>query len=151
LELNVVVACAQQMLTLSSTLTVRPVYCCAAAVAITAILHTTGAALYAPNADVQLASVNDAQHFCARMREGFYDVFYPDQSVLVGDHLNLRSKTAAGVLGSYDYNPLQKNLWAVDYEQSYVQSPDAKRKYLLISIMALVCVCFSAVYCEVLS
>jgi hypothetical protein len=90
LELNVVVACAQQMLTLSSTLTVRLLYFCAAAVAITAILHTTGAALYAPNANVQLASVNNAQHFCARMREGFYDVFYPDKSVLLGDHLRLR-------------------------------------------------------------
>eukprot|EP00953_Heterococcus_sp_UTEX-ZZ885_P029154 15506-Heterococcus_DN1.PRE.1 len=55
-ELNVVVTCAQQVLQLSSTLTVRLLYFCAAAVAITAILHTTGAALYAPNADVQLAS-----------------------------------------------------------------------------------------------
>jgi hypothetical protein len=87
--------------------------------------HTTDAALYLPNASVELASVNDAQHWCARLKEGFYDVFYPDKSVL-GDHLKLRSTTAAGILGSYDYNPLQKNLWAVDYEDSDVQAPTSK-------------------------
>eukprot|EP00953_Heterococcus_sp_UTEX-ZZ885_P038835 19923-Heterococcus_DN1.PRE.1 len=69
---------------------------------------------------VKLASVTDAVHHCSRLREGFYDVFYPDLSVLV-DHLKYRN--APGVSGSYDFNPLQKNLWAIDYEQPYVQDP----------------------------
>jgi hypothetical protein len=67
--------------------------------------------------------VTDAVHHCSRLREGFYDVFYPDHSVL-GDHLKFRN--APGVLGSYDYNPLLKNLWVIDYEDSDVKDPKSE-------------------------
>jgi hypothetical protein len=76
-------------------------------------------------AAVELAPVTDSVHHCSRMREGFYDVFYPDHSVL-GKHLTKRKPAEYGSddapVCTYMYNPLQQNLWAIDYEDSDIKT-----------------------------
>jgi hypothetical protein len=82
--------------------------------------------LHCHHTTVELAALDDAVHFCARLREGMHDVFYPDKSVLA-KHLEYR--TAPGTLGSYDYNPLQRNVWAIDYEDSDVVAPSREYQF----------------------
>jgi hypothetical protein len=70
--------------------------------------------------------------------------------LVLSDHLRLNSITAAGVYGSCDYNPLQKNSRAVNYKKSDVQASDPTLTCLLTSIMTLFCATLRDRVCSVL-
>jgi hypothetical protein len=72
---------------------------------------------------VGLPPLTSAEYFCSRLRDGFYDVFYPPVQVLDAQ-LALRNASELGntvppfvgelAVNEFFNNPVQNNIWVSD-------------------------------------